>query len=93
MALVMQRAHANLEAAGLPASVSAIERAYRELHYEKIIGLVTEPLAVSPADLEKTLTKEQYVALPANQVARDYLNNKGGWFRAAVDELVRSKQI
>lgn len=93
LALIMQRAFDNLKAAGLPPSPSALERAYRELHAEGAVGIYTEPLAIPPADPEKTLTKEQYDATPASENAKKYLNNFGGWYRAAVDELVRLKQI
>jgi hypothetical protein len=93
LALIMQRAYSNLKAAGLPPSPSALELAYRQLHAEGAVGIYTEPLAIPPADPEKTLTKEQYEATPASENAKKYLNNFGGWYRAAVDELVRLKQI
>lgn len=91
MALVLVRAYENL--AGAPPSISAFERAWLELYKEKSVPLVMEQLNVPAAEPAKTLTVEEYRSIPANQIARDYLNNKGGWFRGAVDELVRLKKI
>ena len=91
-ALVLQRAYDNLTAAKLAPSVSAFERAYRELLFEKQVPLALTPLEVPPESVkEPELTVEAYHALPAAEIAKRYL--RGGAFRAGVDKLIAEKKI
>jgi hypothetical protein len=90
LALVMERAQASLKAAGLPPSVSALERAYRELYAEKAVPLVTEKLVVP--DAEPTLTAEAYHKIPASEVARRLLRGDSK-FRDQINSLIERKLI
>jgi hypothetical protein len=91
LAKIMQRAHDNLAATGLPPSPSAFERAFLELHSEGEVALVTEKLVESLVEKPEVLTVEDYRKLPASTVARRYLVDRD--FRKSVDSLIARKLI
>jgi hypothetical protein len=89
MALVMQRAFDNLN--GAPASVSAFERAYRELYASGAVALVTEKLVEPIVQVRQRLTAEEYHAMPASLATRKYSNDRQ--FKSDVDALVAARKI
>lgn len=87
LALVMKRA---VEIGGLPC-VSLFERAYRELHAEGEVAMVTEKLVEPIVVKPEALTAEEYRKIPASQVARKYMTDRS--FKAQVDNLIARKEI
>jgi hypothetical protein len=89
LAKVMQRAHENL-AGNLP-SVSAFERAYRELHSEGEVELVTEKLVEPVVAVRQRLTVDEYNSMRASDITRKYISDRT--FKADVDDLIKRKLI
>lgn len=90
-ALIIQRAHENLRDAW--PSISAFERAYRELVAEDGVAVCNEkyaePQPASPANAP--LTAEAYRKLSANEVIRRYRNDRV--FKGQIDALVAAGAI
>jgi hypothetical protein len=89
LAAIMQRAHDNL--AGALPSVSAFERAYRELYAEGEVQLVTARFIEQTVAQPEVLTAEEYHRIPAAESARRYKTSPG--FKASVDALIARKLI
>ena len=91
-ALVLQRAYDNLTASNLAPSVSAFERAYRELLFEKQVPLALTPLEVPPESVkEPELTAEIYKSLPASVISHKMQTQKG--FRDRIEALAKAGKI
>jgi hypothetical protein len=89
MALVLVRAYENLN--GTPPSISAFERAWRELYEEKSVPLVMEKLVPPTVEKPEALTAEAYYKLPASEVIRR--RNSDPLFRKQLDTLIARKEI
>lgn len=92
MALVLQRTYDNLMASKLTPSVSAFERAYRELLFEKQVPLALIPLEVPPESVkEPVLDAKTYHSIPAAVLSRKMQTQPG--FRAQVEALAKAGKI
>jgi hypothetical protein len=87
LAIVMQRA---AELGGHPC-VSLFERAYRELYAEGQVKPATEKLVEPVVAKPEVLTAEAYRKIPASQVARKYMTDRG--FKSQVDALIKNREI
>lgn len=89
MALVLVRAHENLN--GAPPSISAFERAWRELYDEGSVPLAMEKLIVPVVEKPEVLTAEIYRTIPTSQATRKYRTDLS--FKSQVDALIKAGQI
>jgi hypothetical protein len=88
LALVLERAK-ELLFAGKPCSATLFELAYRQLHNEGLVQLVTEP--IKTAAPRSHLTAAEYNRLSVSEVRQRYSQDKA--FAADVDSLIARKEI
>jgi hypothetical protein len=93
LAKVYRKANELLHELQLTPCVSLFERAYRTLLADHEVALVFEKLVEPVVTKPETLTVEDYKKMQASEITRKYLHNHGGWFRAAVDDLIKRKLI
>jgi hypothetical protein len=89
MALIMVRAHENNN--GATPSISAFERAYRELVAEGRMSICNEKYTEPVVVKRKHLTVEEYRLLAAQEVARRFMRDP--FFAADVNKLISEGKI